>query len=90
MSDLAFNEGYPPSGAASDPVRAGLTAEAIRPDRPLRELLPQDGEVTGLLALMLLTDARRPARVSGVGDVWPFRWSRREWAASPAHGSPPR
>ncbi|MFI5911010.1 RNA polymerase sigma factor [Dactylosporangium sp. NPDC051541] len=65
---LIFNEGY----LASDPdraIRADLTAEAIRLTRLVRELLPDDGEVTGLLALMLLTEARRPARVSAGGDL---------------------
>jgi len=58
---LVFNEGYT---ATSGPHlhRAELTAEAIRLTRVVHQLLPEDGEVTGLLALMLLTDARRPAR----------------------------
>jgi len=50
-------------------VRADLTAEAIRLARLLRELMPQDGEVAGLLALMLLTEARRAARVSANGEL---------------------
>jgi RNA polymerase sigma-70 factor (ECF subfamily) len=61
---LVFNEGYL-AGAGDDPIRADLTAEAIRLGRLLRELLPEDGEVAGLLALMLLIEARRPARVAG-------------------------
>jgi RNA polymerase sigma-70 factor (ECF subfamily) len=66
---LVFNEGYLSSGPDSDPVRSDLTAEAIRLTRLLRELLPDDGEVAGLLALMLLTEARRDARVSGDGEL---------------------
>ena len=60
---LIFNEGYLAT-AGDDPVRADLTDEAIRLGRLLRALLPDEGEVTGLLALMLLADARRTARVS--------------------------
>ena len=66
---LVFNEGYLASGAGSDPVRAELTGEAIRLTRLVRELLPDDGEVVGLLALMLLTEARRTARVSASGEL---------------------
>ena len=66
---LVFNEGYLSSGPDSEPVRADLTAEAIRLTRLLRDLLPQDGEVVGLLALMLLTEARRAARVSHAGEL---------------------
>ena len=65
---LVFNEGYL-AGAGDDPVRGDLTAQAIRLGRLLRTLLPDDGEVAGLLALMLLTDARRPARVSRTGEL---------------------
>ena len=65
---LVFNEGYLAS-AGDDPLRADLTDEAIRLGRLLRTLLPDDGEVTGLLALMLLTDARRAARVSRTGEL---------------------
>jgi RNA polymerase sigma-70 factor, ECF subfamily len=64
---LVFNEGYLATGP--DPVRPGLTAEAIRLTRLIRALLPGDGEVAGLLALMLLTEARRAARVSARGDL---------------------
>ncbi|WP_425314728.1 RNA polymerase sigma factor [Streptacidiphilus jiangxiensis] len=66
---LVFNEGYLATGPDTDPVRQDLTAEAIRLTRLLRELLPQDGEVAGLLALMLLTEARRSARVSPGGEL---------------------
>jgi len=70
---LVFNEGYLATGAGTEPVRADLTGEAIRLTRLTRDLLPDHsvagGEVTGLLALMLLTEARRPARVSATGEL---------------------
>jgi RNA polymerase sigma-70 factor (ECF subfamily) len=66
---LVFNEGYLASGPETDPVRRELTAEAIRLTRLIRALLPDDGEVAGLLALMLLTEARRAARVSATGEL---------------------
>ena len=66
---LVFNEGYLASGPDTDPLRHDLTAEAIRLTRLIRGLLPQDGEVAGLLALMLLTEARRTARVSALGEL---------------------
>ncbi|MYW96541.1 RNA polymerase sigma factor [Amycolatopsis rubida] len=66
---LAFNEGYLATGSGTGPVRQDLTAEAIRLTRLIRALLPDHGEVTGLLALMLLTEARRPARVSAEGEL---------------------
>ena len=66
---LVFNEGYLATGSGTDPVRHELTAEAIRLTRLIRALLPDDGEVAGLLALMLLTEARRPARVSASGEL---------------------
>ncbi len=66
---LIFNEGYLTSGPDSHPVRHDLTTEAIRLVRLVGELMPQDGEVTGLLALMLLTEARRPARLSASGEL---------------------
>ncbi|SCG40296.1 RNA polymerase, sigma subunit, ECF family [Micromonospora echinaurantiaca] len=65
---LVFNEGYLAS-EGNAPVRVDLTDEAIRLGRLLRTLLPDNGEVAGLLALMLLTDARRPARVSRTGEL---------------------
>ncbi|MEV0059485.1 DUF6596 domain-containing protein [Nocardia sp. NPDC050718] len=66
---LVFNEGYLSTGPGADPVRSDLTAEAIRLTRLIRELLPGDGEVAGLLALMLLTEARRGARLSSSGEL---------------------
>jgi RNA polymerase sigma-70 factor, ECF subfamily len=66
---LVFNEGYLATGPDTDPVRRDLTAEAIRLTRLLRTLIPTDGEVVGLLALMLLTEARRTARVSASGEL---------------------
>ena len=66
---LVFNEGYLATGPDSEPVRAELTAEAIRLTRLLAVLLPDDGEVAGLLALMLLIDARRPARMTADGEL---------------------
>jgi RNA polymerase sigma-70 factor (ECF subfamily) len=69
---LVFNEGYLATGPDTDPVRHDLTAEAIRLTRLIRALVPEDGEVAGLLALMLLTEARRTARVSGSGELVPL------------------
>jgi len=66
---LVFNEGYLATGPDTDPVRHELTAEAIRLARLIRALMPEDGEVAGLLALMLLTEARRTARVSASGEL---------------------
>ncbi|WP_370969333.1 RNA polymerase sigma factor [Amycolatopsis sp. cg9] len=78
---LIFTEGH--TASSGDAVnRVELTTEAIRLTRQLRSALPEDGEVTGLLALMLLTDARRPARVSASGELVPLalqdrsRWNR--------------
>lgn len=65
---LIFNEGYLASGG-TDAVRVDLSDEAIRLGRLLHALVPDDGEVVGLLALMLLTDARRAARVSRAGEL---------------------
>jgi RNA polymerase sigma-70 factor (ECF subfamily) len=59
---LVFNEGYLATGDG-DPIRADLTSEAIRLARILRRLLPEEPEAAGLLALMVLTEARREARV---------------------------
>jgi RNA polymerase sigma factor (sigma-70 family) len=63
---LIFNEGYA-AGAGADLVRAGLADEAIRLGRLLAELMPDEPTVLGLLALMLLHDARRAARVDDRG-----------------------
>ncbi|MQY06566.1 RNA polymerase sigma factor [Actinomadura macrotermitis] len=68
---LIFNEGYTASGGAGL-QRAELTGEAIRLARALHALLPGDGEVAGLLALMLLTDARRDARSGPGGALVPL------------------
>ncbi len=69
---LVFNEGYLATGPDTDPLRPDLTAEAIRLTRLIRALMPGDGEVAGLLALMLLTEARRSARVSAGGELVPL------------------
>lgn len=80
---LVFNEGYLASSPDTSPVRADLTAEAIRLTRMLRELMPDDGEVAGLLALMLLIEARRAARVSDAGALVPlFEQDRSRWDAA--------
>ncbi len=80
---LVFNEGYLATGPGTDPVRQDLTAEAIRLTRLIRSLLPEDGEVAGLLALMLLTEARRPARVSASGELVPLdEQDRGSWDAA--------
>jgi len=65
---LLFNEGYSAT-AGQDLVRAGLCAEAIRLARTLAELMPDEPEVLGLLALLLLQDSRRAARVDAEGDL---------------------
>jgi len=66
---LVFNEGYLATGPGTDPVRHDLTGEAIRLTRLIRALMPDDGEVAGLLALMLLIEARGAARVSASGEL---------------------
>jgi len=68
---LIFNEGYA-SSAGRELQRTELSAEAIRLTRMVHRMLPDDGEVTGLLALMLLIDARRPARTNAAGDLIPL------------------
>jgi RNA polymerase sigma factor (sigma-70 family) len=68
---LLFNEGYTTS-AGPTLHRADLTSEAIRLARLLRRLLPHEGEIAGLLALMLLTDARRAARTTADGALVPL------------------
>ncbi len=65
---LVFNEGYA-SSAGDDLVRRELTGEAIRLARVLVELMPDEPEAIGLLALMLLQDARREARVGASGEL---------------------
>jgi predicted RNA polymerase sigma factor len=78
---LIFNEGYTASSGTTL-HRVELTAEAIRLTRQLRDRLPEDGEVGGLLALMLLTDARRPARTRPDGALVPLaEQDRRQWDA---------
>jgi RNA polymerase sigma factor (sigma-70 family) len=78
---LVFNEGYATSHGA-ELERADLAAEAIRLGRLLHELLTDDAEVTGLLALMALTEARREARTTDTGALVPLseqdrsRWDR--------------
>ena len=68
---LIFNEGYT-SSSGSDLHRPDLSNEAIRLARMLRELLPNEPEVAGLVALMLLTDARRAARTGAAGELIPL------------------
>src|SRR5262249_49318693 len=78
---LLFNEGYAAS-SGPDLARADLSGEAIRLARAAHAALPKDAEVTGLLALMLLTDARRPGRTGPDGELIPLaeqdrsRWDR--------------
>ncbi|MEJ2887689.1 RNA polymerase sigma factor [Actinomycetospora aeridis] len=64
---LVFNEGY--ASTSGELVRTDLTREAIRLARALAELMPDEPEVLGLLALLLLTEARRPARVGPDGEL---------------------
>src|SRR5262249_52083717 len=77
---LMFNEGYTSSGP--ELMRVDLSGEALRLVRMLHRLVPDDGEVMGLLALMLLTDARRAARTGAAGELIPLdeqdrgRWDR--------------
>jgi RNA polymerase sigma-70 factor (ECF subfamily) len=68
---LVFNEGYL-AGAGDDPVRAELCDEAVRLGRTLRSLLPDEPEVAGLLALLLLSDARRRSRFDENGELVPL------------------
>jgi RNA polymerase sigma factor (sigma-70 family) len=79
---LIFNEGYTTTDGV-DLTAPALSTEAIRLTRLLHRLLPNDAETAGLLALMLLTDARRPARIGADGDLVPLaeqdrgQWDRR-------------
>ncbi len=76
---LIFSEGYA-SSAGADLYRTELSGEAIRLTRATHRLLPDNGEVSGLLALMLLTDARRPARTGPAGELIPLdEQDRRLW-----------
>jgi RNA polymerase sigma factor (sigma-70 family) len=68
---LIFNEGYA-TGSGPELQRTDLADEAIRLARMLRAALPQDSDVTGLLALLLLIDARRDARIGPVGELIPL------------------
>src|ERR1700686_2032261 len=82
---LIFKEGYTSRGGR-DLGRADLSHEAIRLTRIVRRLQPDDTEVAGLLALMLLTDARRMARTSAAGELIPLveqdraRWDQQQIA----------
>jgi RNA polymerase sigma-70 factor (ECF subfamily) len=79
---LIFNEGYLATSEDADPIRSELTAEAIRLNRVLCSLMPDDGEAVGLLALMLLTESRRRARVSASGELVPLdQQDRGSWDA---------
>jgi RNA polymerase sigma-70 factor, ECF subfamily len=76
---LVFNEGYATT-AGDTLVRDDLCAEAIRLGRTLTQLMPDEAEVVGLLALMLLVSARRPARTRADGSLVPLaRQDRRLW-----------
>ncbi|GAA3072746.1 sigma factor-like helix-turn-helix DNA-binding protein [Streptomyces roseofulvus] len=79
---LVFNEGYTASGGA-ELTAPELSSEAIRLARLLRRLVPEDTETAGLLALMLLTDARRPARTGPHGELVPLaEQDRTRWDAA--------
>jgi RNA polymerase sigma-70 factor (ECF subfamily) len=79
---LVFNEGYAAS-SGDDLVRADLCAEAVRLGRVLAELMPDEPEVLGLLALMLLVESRRPARTSATGELVPLADQDRDLWSSP-------
>jgi RNA polymerase sigma factor (sigma-70 family) len=74
---LIFNEGYAAT-AGEQLHRVDLTTEAIRLTRMLHRLLPDEPEVAGLLALMLLSDARRPARSTEAGDLITMEHQQRD------------
>ena len=86
---LLFNEGYSPS-AGSELVRVDMCAEAVRLAHLVAELMPDEPEALGLLALLLLQDARRPARTDAEGDLVPLEeqdralWDRAGIAAGMA------
>ncbi len=80
---LIFNEGYT-SSAGPELQRLDLSAEAIRLTRATHALLPEDAEVAGLLALMLLTDARRAARTGPAGEIIPLDQQDRSLWNQPA------
>jgi len=76
---LIFNEGYN-SSAGPSLIRTDLSSEAVRLTRIVRQMLPEDSEIAGLLALMLLTDARRPARTGPNGELIPLaEQDRTQW-----------
>ena len=79
---LVFNEGYTAS-SGPELQRADLTTEAIRLARMLHRLIPEEGEVAGLLALMLLTDARRAARTNPDGSLVPLADQQRDLWSRP-------
>ena len=87
---LLFNEGYSATSGA-DLIRQGLSAEAIRLTRTMCTLMPDEPEALGLLALMLIHDARRGARIDDAGDLVVLdeqdrtRWDRDEIAEGTAH-----
>ncbi|WP_345771770.1 RNA polymerase sigma factor [Geodermatophilus sabuli] len=79
---LVFTEGHTASSGEAL-VRTALCAEAVRLGRELAELMPDEPEVSGLLALMLLVESRRPARVSPDGDLVPLaEQDRARWDAA--------
>jgi RNA polymerase sigma-70 factor (ECF subfamily) len=79
---LLFNEGYSAT-AGAELVRVDLCAEAVRLARTLVALMPDEPEAIGLLALLLLTDARRAARLDGSGDLVPLEeQDRTRWDAN--------
>ncbi len=79
---LLFNEGYAAS-AGADLLRQNLTVEAIRLARIVAQLMPDEPEASGLLALLLLHDARRAARINAAGELVPLEdQDRSRWDAS--------